>query len=200
MKNAALILNVILLAAVAVLFYLHFSSKAKTTQPAVKSSSRVDTFNNAFRIAYFEMDSVENSFQMVKDITKDLNEKEQGYTNQLARMEKALYDKASEYENKSRSGTMSQTESEFATNDMNQRKRNFDLQKDKYRQEYQNYSFRRTNEVKQAIQDFLSEYNKTRGFAYIITNEAGFMYYKDTVYNITADVVKGLNENYKKKK
>ena len=202
MKNAGLLLNVILLAAVAVLFYLHFSSRSKTTSstPVVKSASGKDTFDKAFRIAYFEMDSVETSFQMVKDITKDLNEKEQGYTNQLARMEKALYDKASEYENKSRSGSMSQTESEFATNDMNQRKRNFDLQKDKYRQEYQNYSFRRTNEIKQAIQDFLSEYNKSRGFAYIITNEAGFMYYKDTVYNITSDVVKGLNDNYKKKK
>jgi outer membrane protein len=198
MKNAGLILNIILLVAVAVLFYLHFSSKEKTVSPVVRSAA-TDTSRsrNDFRIAYFELDSIESSFAMVKDITKDLNEKEQQLTNQLSRMEKNLYDKAGEYQSKAK--TMSQTESEMATNDINRMKKDFEDQKDRSRQEYQNYSFRRTNEVKQAIQDFLADYNKTRGYAYIISNESGFMYYKDTIYNITADVVKGLNERYKKK-
>lgn len=200
MKNAGSILNILLLIAVAVLFYLHFSSREKPAASVIKPSGKLDTIGNSFRIAYFEMDSVETSFEMVKDITKDLNEREQNYTNQLSRMEKALYDKAEEYQNKSRSGSMSQTESELATNDINNRKKKFDLEKDKYRQEFQNYSFRRTTEIKEAIQNFLSEYNKTKGYSYIITNEAGFMYYKDTIYNITVDVLKGLNANYKKVK
>jgi outer membrane protein len=198
MKNAGLILNIILLVAVAVLFYLHFSSKEKTAMPVVRSAtSDTSRSRSDFRIAYFELDSIESSFAMVKDITKDLNEKEQQLTNQLSRMEKQLYDRAGEYQSKAK--TMSQTESEMATNDINRMKKDFDDQKERSRQEYQNYSFRRTNEVKQAIQDFLAEYNKTRGYAYIISNESGFMYYKDTIYNITSDVVKGLNARYKKK-
>jgi len=198
MKNAGLILNIILLVAVAVLFYLHFSSKEKTAVPVVRSvANDTSRSSNNFRIAYFELDSIESSFAMVKDITKDLNQKEQQLSNQLARMEKNLYDKAGEYQ--SRAKTMSQTESEMATNDINRMKKDFEDQKDRARQDYQNYSFRRTNEIKQAIQDFLADYNKTRGYSYIISNEAGFMYYKDTIYNITSDVVKGLNARYKKK-
>lgn len=198
MKNAALILNAVLLVLVAVLFYLHFSTRNKSVdKPVYRTAGKSDTTSIPFRIAYFEMDSIEASFAMVKDVTSDLNKKEQSLMNDLARMEKSLYEKANEYQSKA--ANMSQTESEAATNDMAQRKKDFDFQKEKYQQEYQNFSFRRTNEVKQAIQDFLKEYNKSKGYSYIFSNEAGFMYYRDTIYNITDDLVKGLNAQYKKK-
>jgi outer membrane protein len=199
MKNGVLVLNVVLLLAVAVLFYLHFSSGKNGNGPVVKSASRNDAASgNSFKIAYFEMDSIENAFVMVKDVTKELNVREQSLMNDLQRMEKALYDKASEYQSKA--NTMSQTESEMATNDMAQRRKTFEDQKAKYQQDYQSLSFRKTNEIKQAIKDYLAEYNKTRGYSYIMSNEAGFMYYKDTIYDITGDLIKGLNENYSKKK
>ena len=103
MKNAGLILNIILLVAVAVLFYLHFSSKEKTAVPVVRSvANDTSRSSNNFRIAYFELDSIESSFAMVKDITKDLNQKEQQLSNQLARMEKNLYDKAGEYQSRAK--------------------------------------------------------------------------------------------------
>lgn len=195
MRNASLVLNIVLFALVAVLFYLHFSSREKVGGPVVKSSSNVAPGNNNFRIAYFEMDSVTNSFAMVKDVTAELNQKEQSLMSDLSRMEKALYEKANEYQGKA--NTMSQQESEMATNDMAQRRKNFEAQKEKAQQEYQNYSFRKTSEIKQAIQDFLKEYNKSKGFSYIIDNEPGFIYYKDTVYNITGDLIRGLNDKYK---
>jgi outer membrane protein len=199
MRNASLVFNVVLLVLVGVLFYLHFSTRSRTVEsPVVKSASHPGTGNDNFRIAYFEMDSVEASFAMVKDVTDELNKKEQALTNDLSRMEKALYEKANEYQSKA--NNMSQTESEAATNDMVQRRRSFESQKERSQQEYQNLSFRKTNEIKQAIRDFLAQYNKTRGYSYIISNEAGFMYYTDTVYNITPDLIKGLNEQYEAKK
>ena len=198
MKNAAVILNAVLLIAVAVLFYLHFSSGKTASKPVVKGSSKTETAATAFKIAYFEMDSIQNSFSMVKEVTSELNQKEQAMMNDLARMEKALYDKANEYQN--RASAMSATESEMATNDMNQRRRSYEMQREKYQQEYQDYSIRRTNEIKQAIQEFLKEYNKSKQFSYIISNEPGFIYFRDTVYNITDDVVKGLNDKYPAKK
>lgn len=197
MKNASLVLNAVLLLAVAVLFYLHFSSAQPAKGASVKGSGRADTAHSSFRIGYFEVDSIQNSFSMVKELTAEMEQKKQTMQNDLGKMEKALYDKANEYQSKA--NTMSQTESEMATNDMNQRKRNYEMQRDRYAQEIQEYSVRRTNEVNKAIQDFLKEYVKTNNFSYIIANEPGFIYYRDTIYNITADVVKGLNEKYPKK-
>jgi outer membrane protein len=43
-------------------------------------------------------------------------------------------------------------------------------------------------------------YNKNKEFAYIFSSNPDLMYYKDTAYDITADIVKGLNAEYKPKK
>ena len=55
-------------------------------------------------------------------------------------------------------------------------------------------------EVRTKIENYLKEYNKAKGYSFIISYEPGLVYYKDSIYNITGDVVKGLNEMYKKKK
>ena len=66
--------------------------------------------------------------------------------------------------------------------------------------EYNDFVTRRMQEVKSKIEDFLKEYNRDKGYSYIISYEPGLFYLKDTIYNITRDVVKGLNELYGKKK
>ena len=54
-------------------------------------------------------------------------------------------------------------------------------------------------DVHKKISEYLKEYNKNKGFNYIITSEESLIYYKDTVYNITKDVIAGLNADYKAK-
>ena len=53
-------------------------------------------------------------------------------------------------------------------------------------------------EVKKKIEAFIVKYNKDKQFAYVFSSNADLMYYKDTTYDITADIVKGLNAEYKK--
>jgi outer membrane protein len=55
-------------------------------------------------------------------------------------------------------------------------------------------------DVKTKIENFLKEYNKTKGYSYILAYEPGIIYYRDSTLNITDDLVKGLNEQYSKKK
>jgi outer membrane protein len=64
-------------------------------------------------------------------------------------------------------------------------------------QEYSDFVMRRMKDVKTKIEDFLKEYNKEKNYSYIVSYEQGLFYYKDSVYNITADVIKGLNGIYK---
>ena len=67
-------------------------------------------------------------------------------------------------------------------------------------QQYQDFVMRKNLGVKKKIEDFLTEYNKTQGYSYIVAFEQGLFYYKDSAYNITSDLIKGLNEEYKNKK
>lgn len=197
MKNGILVLNAVLLVLVGVLFYLHFSSNGKTT-PKKSAPTEAAEKSDDFKIAYFEMDSLESSFEMVKDVKSELGKKEESINGELERLEKTYRNKAAQYQ--SQAQTMTQVQSEMATRDMMQLQQNMQSRKQQLDQEYQDFYMRKMKDVKTKIEDYLKDYNASKGYTYIFAYEPGLFYYRDTAYNITGDVVKGLNEQYKKKK
>ena len=52
-------------------------------------------------------------------------------------------------------------------------------------------------QLRDSINAFLKEYNKTKGYSLIISN-TGFdnLLYADSIYNITREIVDGLNARY----
>lgn len=200
MKNGLLALNLLLLVAVGVLYYLHFTEKKS---PAVEKTSQfpqreIIPSDNSFRIAYFEIDSVSEHFSMVKDVRAELDRKQDSMNTEMERMDKAYHDKYNDYQGKASS--MSQTQSETAANELLKLQDDIKNQKKDLDQKYNDLVTRKMNEVKAKIEAFLKEYNKDKRFTYIISYEPGLFYYKDTSYNITNDVVNGLNQMYSKSK
>ena len=55
-------------------------------------------------------------------------------------------------------------------------------------------------EVISHIKKYCLEYNKDKKYSLIIANEPGLIYYKDTAFNITSELLKGLNELFDKQK
>ena len=200
MKNGLLVLNIILTIAVGYLLYAQLSSKK--ADPAVARLSIKDsaTDNKSFRIAYFEMDSVEAHFNMVKDVKAELSKKEETINTELDRMDKGYREKVSSYQQKAKAQSMTQVQSEMATQDLMNAQEQMKNQKQALDQEYNDFMMRRMKDVKTKIEEFLKEYNKTKNYSYIVSYEQGLFYYKDTAYNITSDVIRGLNEMYKSKK
>ncbi len=197
MKNGILILNMILVVLVGILFYLHFTSNGKTskkTEPKVNQS----VLSKDFRIAYFEMDSLENSFAMVKDVKAELSRKEEQINGELERLEKSYRNKVAQYQ--SQGATMTQVQSEAAQRDVMQMQQNIQNRKQALDQEYQDYYMRKMKDVKTKIEDFLNAYNDQKKYSYIFAYEPGLFYYRDTTYNITNDVIKGLNAGYSSRK
>ena len=86
MKNASVVLNVVLLIAVGILFYLHFSSKNRST--VIPGNKITATGSGDCRIAYFELDSITNSFSMVKDIKAELAQEEDKMNAQMNNLQK----------------------------------------------------------------------------------------------------------------
>jgi outer membrane protein len=196
MKNGILILNVVLLVLVGVLFYLHFSSKNPSTTKAANNQNATATAKD-FRIAYFEMDSVENSFQMVKDVKAELTRKEEAIGTELERLEKTYRNKIAQYQ--AQGANMTQVQSEMAQRDVMQMQQSMQSRRQSLEQEYQDLQMRKLKDVKTKIEDFLKQYNADKGYTYIFAYEPGIFYYKDTTYNITGDLIKGLNQLYTKK-
>lgn len=198
MKNGFLVLNLVLLILVGILFYLHFSSK-KSSVSNIPTSKTVSTDGSApIRIAYFEMDSIENSFAMVKDVKTELGKKEDAVNSELAGLEKKYRNKVAQYQ--SQGQTMTQVQSEMAQKDVMQMQQSMQNRKQALDQEYQDYYMRKMKDVKTKIEDYLKKYNSQKQFSFIFAYDPGLFYYRDTAYNITIDVIKGLNEGYTKKK
>jgi outer membrane protein len=204
MKNASLILNLVLLVAVGVLFYLHFSGRKNTggtnkneTRVASSSSQNNPDGHGNCQIAYFDMDSINNSFALIKQVKSELSKEEERINSELTRLQKTYNDRITHYQGQSQ--TMSQVESEKANRDILQLQDKIRTTKQDMEGRYQDLYMRKMQDVKAKVEDYLKEYNKDKNYAYILAYEPGFIFYRDTALNITADIVAGLNDKYKKK-
>ncbi len=200
MKNGLLIWNVLLSLVAGYLLIMHFSSGKGNKASAKNPGSDSSVSNGQFKIAYFEMDSVAANFDMVKEVKDELSKKEQVINQEIDRLTKNLQQKFNYYQNQAQSGSLSEAQSQVASEEMKKLDDQLKLRKQQLDQEYSDFMVRRQNDIKTKIEGFLKEYNQTKDYSYIVSYEQGLFYYRDTAYNITADVVKGLNQLHKPKK
>jgi outer membrane protein len=197
MTKVALGLSILSLVLVSIIFFKQFSGTAKPKSEKRESSS-AEPVNSQFKMAYFEMDSVENNYEYVKEIREILRKKEEDINNQLNTLKNSYQKKIAEWQQKG--PNISQAESEAMNREYQQMQANYENRKQKLDDDLKGDYQKMLMDVNKKISDYLKEFNKTRGYTYIITNEQSLIYYKDSVNNITKEVVEGLNENYKAKK
>jgi outer membrane protein len=196
MKNGMLIWNVVLSLVAGVLLFLQLGNRKKNTGIG-KDPVKDTTANHLFRMAYFEMDSVEANFTAVKEVKAEIIAKETEYTNSMNQLDQVYKNKYNEYAQKP---SMTQEETEAAQIVLKQLGESIKSQKQDIEQKYQDLVMRKNLEIKKKIEDFIKEYNKTKNYSFIVTDDTGLFYFKDSVYNITSEVIKGLNELYRSPK
>ena len=199
MNKIATWLSIISLVLVGLLYYFHFThvdfSKLKFT-----SKPKDTTVANAshFKMAYFEMDSVDNNYEYVKFIREALRKKEADLNMQLNNLKTGYQRKIAEWQKKG--SNISQAESEAMNREYQQMQVNFESRQKQLTDEYESEKYKMDVDANKRIAEFLKEYNKDKGFTYIMADQPNLIYYKDTVFNITQDVINGLNNLYKQDK
>lgn len=197
MKNINAILHVVSLVAIAVLFFLYL----KPSSPAGKShKAKNDSTNVSSRelaLAYFEMDTVEHNYKYIKDVQDQLKGRQQAITNELNTTKKQYMGRIQQLQSKA--PTMSQQEGESAQAEINQMEVELRQKEARLNQELQEQQFKLMQDINKKIEEFLETYNKDKKYAYIFSHSPGdFMYYKDSLNDITNEILKGLNDTYKK--
>ncbi|MBL7725755.1 MAG: OmpH family outer membrane protein [Chitinophagaceae bacterium] len=201
MKNGLLIWNVLLTLVAGYLLFTHFAGQKSDKNGKPKErGNEANTKNGSFKIAYFEMDSLAANFDMVKDLKAEMLKREDAINSEMERLSKNLQQKYNYFQQQANSGNMTEEQSENAGREIKNLDDQMKNRKQTLDSEYSDFVMRRQNEIKTKIESFLNEYNKTKDFSYIVAYEQGLFYYKDTAFNITSDVVKGLNDMYKNKK
>jgi outer membrane protein len=180
-----------------VLFY-NINHKQQPAPVSIPSSAGTQDVSKSFRIAYFNLDSLEEHYQYFKDVLNQVKGKENEMNAELGGMEKNYQKKITEWQKKA--PTMSQTESQQAQQEYAQMQQNYQMRKQTLQESLLKHNEDLKSDIRKKIEDYLKEYNKGKGYNYIISYDANsFIYYKDTVNNITEDLVAGLNAEYKKK-
>lgn len=193
MKNVSLIISGVLAVAVAVLFYLQFKSC-----DSCKKTKVVATAQGGQVIAYVNIDSLEANYEFFKEKKAALEKTQQNAEATIQRDAEAFQREV--YDFQQRAQTMTQAEGEATQERLMNKKDALERKQQQLSESLlaEQTSFNR--ELNAKLDSFLAEYNADKSYAYILSYaKGGSILYKDSAYDITADVVKGMNEKYKKK-
>jgi len=197
MNRGMLVWNGLLTLVCGFLLYQAWPAKGASAGPL---SRKVDPSQAGFRMAYFEMDSIAAQFDMVKELKAEMTKREDAINAELENLGKNMQQKLNYYQQQATSGALTQEQSDAASREMRTLDDNLKSRKQTLESDYSDYVLRRQNEIKTKIEQFLKEYNQKSAFTYIVSYEPGLFYYKDSAYNITQDLIEGLNGQYKSQK
>ncbi len=196
MKKANLILNIVLILAVAALFVLHFTGAGKPVHSAAPGSESVTASKGD--IVYINLDTLVNQYDMYNDLRSELQGKLTAIENDINKQGRALENDIKSFQEKMQKGLMTRSQAESMNNDLAQRDqdlRNLTQQKQMEMAEEENVMY---NKVMDAITSYIETYNKDKQYALILTTTAATttVINGDSGLNITDEIISGLNAEY----
>jgi outer membrane protein len=193
MKNLSLILNAVLLVAVAVLFYLHFSSTGSRT------SSSANVQAGELSIAYINSDSVLKNYDFFKDNQAVLEAKSQKMQIDYRNRAQSLQSEVTAYQRNQSNLTIGQARA--LEEDLTKKQQNLQMYEQSLSQELMNEQSKMTKELYERITGFLKKYSQENGLQVVLKfDTSSDVLYGGEGLDITSAVVKGLNEAYKTEK
>lgn len=196
MKKANLILNIVLILAVAALFVLHFTGAGKPVHSAAPGSESVTASKGD--IVYINLDTLVNQYDMYNDLRSELQGKLTAIENDINKQGRALENDIKSFQEKMQKGLLTRSQAESMNNDLAQRDqdlRNLTQQKQMEMAEEENVMY---NKVMDAITSYIEAYNKDKQYALILTTTAATttVINGDSGLNITDEIISGLNAEY----
>lgn len=198
-KNLSLVLNLVLIAAVGFLYYHSFSGK-KSPNAAMGKDGKMapgDTSCSRLAIAYVELDSLNENITYIKEKRKELEAEQRNIEADWENGYKGLQAAKDNFLKKGTAITQEEVD-KFQAQLMEQQQQ-IDGKKQALSQKLGEKSFGIMDDIQKQLKEFLADYNKQKKYTYILTVGTGqdYMVYKDSTLNITADVIRGMNEKMK---
>lgn len=194
MQNFKQIVKKGCLAALAAGTFMACQQGAKTPAAGGKDTTgNVTTAGSQFRIAYVDLDSLEAHYDYFKEKKIELEKRQQVIDNELRGNETALRNEYADLQR--RAATLTQTEGEAAQRSILQKQQQLELKAQNLRSQYAEQEAKFSEELQKQLNSFLKSFNADKKYAYIFSYRmsATNILYKDEAYDITAEVIKGIN-------
>jgi len=199
MKNVSLGLNAVLLVAVIVLYVLHFTGGKSTSADGMKTGLPSGSYG---KIVYINIDSLLTDYAQSRELNEAyLKKMEANRTELNVKVRQWSKDAENFQRTMENNGFLTRERADREYADIMIRKETLE----KLEQEMTETAIREQRELNQKLYnilvDFLTEYNKTRGYAMVLsTTLGGNVFYAEKGLNITREVVDELNARYAAKK
>ena len=199
MKNTSLILSIVSLVAVVVFGIISLTNGGKvadvqTEGTAAEAASKGD-------IVYVDLDRLLMEYDMANDLRSVVETKIQNIQAEVNRRGKKLENEIVDFQNKIDKGLMTRSVAEAQGQKLSQQELEFNNYAAQKEQEIQEEQLVMMNQLGDAIQTFLTNYNAEKQYAMILTNSGGApVIAADAALDITDAVLAGLNEEYIKSK
>jgi len=170
-----------------------------TDKPAANTVNEITeapTFNQGLKIAYVDVDSLLSAYLFYQDLAEQMLKKEENSRLLLTEEAEKLQKDVEDFNRKLQNNVYSSQERvNQEQNRLLKKQQEFEELEAKLSNELMIESNKNAEKVSQAVNAFLKEYNKEKGFNLILSKATIML--ADESMDITAEVIAGLNEGYK---
>lgn len=207
MKNLSLALNGILLLAVGILYYFHFSASSPEGAKPSKGNSKKDSLAGpvvkpsdlkASDIVYVNLDTINARYGMIVDNSKMLQKKQNVLESEYQQLNEKFQKDYEESGKAAQSGMLSGAALEEVKGKLQIEQSDLQRKQDQLRSIEQEAQ-KKLSEVQKKLYEFLARYNASGHYRFILPFSGSMVspvLYGKPDLDITADVLKGLNEEY----
>lgn len=195
MKQTRLIPAVFATAATLLLF-----TQCDKKQPAdeVNKPALPVATSSTLKIAYVDMDSVSNRYQLYLDLKKTLQQKQSNAEATLYKKGKELNAFAQQIQSNAQANKYTREQYEAAQRSFAQKQQSLQALQERLGNEFQTEQNKAMQEVHDSISNFLRSYNKDKKYTLIVEKANTLLI--DPNCDITKDVIAGLNKRYSETK
>lgn len=172
-----------------------------------KSNPQMDQKANAsakaaagdMKIAYVEVDSIMSQYKFYKEYSLILQKKGQNIQNTLAQKQQALQAAAANFQQKVQQNAYTREQAEGVNASLQKQNNDLQILNQRLSAEFQNETDQFNKALRDSIQHYLASYNKDKKYSIIFSKQGDNLLYADKAYDITNEIIAGLNKAYKGK-
>lgn len=157
-----------------------------------------DATATGLKIAYVEVDSLMTQYDFAKDYSVTLQKKSNNARNTLTQKGNALQAAVNNFQQKlNNNGFTSREQAASQQAAIERQQRDLQELQARLENELANETAKFNETLRDSLQSFLKDYNKEKQFSLILTKQGDNILLADKKFDITQDVINGLNKRYK---
>lgn len=173
--------------------------KAEADEATPQGDASAQKTAAPLRIAYVDLDTVQAHYDLCTDLTNHLEQKSISAQKELQAKTRAFQEHYNALQKKYQNGQFaSQAEFENAQASLQKEQEDGAKRENELSADIQKHQMEGLQRMNDSVESFIKSYNKTKKYDYILMKATTL--YANPAYDITQEVIKGLNKRYKDSK